>query len=256
MNHSKVYLPTDNLPSFWWNLSETDKYQYNCLRLALAVSTDKNQRNQRITSFKKCIDAVRAFAVRGDINDKLRSYVCGIIWLPEGIAVNTHYLKALISKCKSSINGSLQKMGYTTTINRVEAASIMANTFPNLKDNTSELRKWSIRKMPSPNDSTPQKEEKQQITESQIKFATVEENYPIVPSTSDPELFQLHSPEQNFQAQVTVGTPIQQKPIVPISVAPMEDDHFYVQFEERYHYDDWDLDDYHEPVNSLYFYPN
>ena len=238
---NKKYLTTENLPSFWWSLTETDKYQYNCLRLALAVSTEKNQRNQRIHSFRKCIEAVKAFAVRGDCNDKLRSYVCGIIWLPEGIAVNTHYLKPLISKCKSSINGSLQKMGYTLIANRVEAASIMASNFPNLKDYTSELRKWSIRKMPVKIDSEP----KQQAE-------PVEENYPIVSSSSDPELFARNSLDQ-IQTEMTVYN--QPKPIEPITVSSMP--YELTEFEEpqRPHYDDWDLnDDSQEAFDSLFYY--
>ena len=263
MSKSKVSYATEYLQAYWWSLSDTDKYQYSCLRLALAVSTDKNQRNQRITSFKKCIDAVNSFAVRGDGNDLLRSYVCGIIWLPEGIAVNTHYLKALISKCKSSINGSLQKMGYTITINRVEAASIMASTFPGLKENTSEIRKWSIRKMPSQVQPAPQeaKEEAKSAEQEQdmpSQPTKMEDVYPIVASVSDPELFHQNGnePSQNSMFSISYDNSMnnQQKTVEPLSITSNEDQNTTVQFEEKFHYDDYDLCDYHDNSNYMSFY--
>lgn len=157
MNKKNVYF--EKPPCLWWLLSEADKYQYHCLKMALALTSEKNQRNQRLNSFNKCIEAVKSFAIRGDNKDNIRSYICGIVWLKDGIAINTHYLKALISKCKSSINGSLQKMGLTINVSRTEAIAQMTAAFPNLKENTSELRKWSIRKMPNSSSNTQVKEQ-------------------------------------------------------------------------------------------------
>ena len=134
---------------YFWMLSDYDKYQYNCLKYALASSASKNQRNMRITNFNEAIDAIRCFAIRGDKDDKLRSLVSGICWLKDGIAINTHQLKALIGKCKSSINGSLQKMGFAQNISRSEAIAALTNYFPFLKDNAAELRKWSVRQNPN-----------------------------------------------------------------------------------------------------------
>lgn len=167
MNKKNVY--SEKVSSLWWLLSDADKYQYHCLKMALALTTEKNQRNQRLNSFNKCIEAVKSYAIRGDSCDNIRSYICGIVWLKDGIAINTHYLKALISKCKSSINGSLQKMGFTINVNRANAAALIAATFPSLKDNKSELRKWSIRKMPG----TPSSNNGDEVSEVQ-KQITVE----------------------------------------------------------------------------------
>ena len=270
MAKSKVSYATESLPAYWWSLTDADKYQYSCLRLALAVSSDKNQRNQRITSFKKCIDAVQSFAVRGDCNDLLRSYVCGIIWLPEGIAVNTHYLKALISKCKSSINGSLQKMGYTITINRVEAASIMANTFPGLKENTSELRKWSIRKMPSATEETT-KENTEEIPKEAIdeenesslpsQPTKMEDVFPIVPTASDPELFHPSStqPSQNsfFSVSYSNNYANPQKTVTEQFFINSnnfgETQNPPIQFEDKCQYDDLDFYDYQDNSFSNFY---
>jgi hypothetical protein len=72
--------------------------------------------------------------------------LCGVCWLADGIAVNTHQLKRLVTKCKSSIYGSLQKIGYTVSLGRAESAQAMTAFFPMLKDNTAELRKWTVRR--------------------------------------------------------------------------------------------------------------
>lgn len=133
-------------PQFWWTLGEEDKYKYACLRAAIASNTFKSQRNKRVSTFTETLNAIKHFAVRGDKDDNKRCLVCGICWLPEGIAINTHQLRFLISKCKSSINGSLQKTGFSLNLGRTEAANAMTNAFPILKDNTTELRKWTVRR--------------------------------------------------------------------------------------------------------------
>ncbi|EAY11882.1 hypothetical protein TVAG_362620 [Trichomonas vaginalis G3] len=139
-------------PLYWGMLNPIDMQRYNYLRLALSSSETKNQRNRRIATFTEAMEAVRGFAIRGDSNDKLRCLVCGIAWLPEGIAINTHQLKLLISRCKSSINGSLQKLGFTENLGRTAAANAMIAQYSFLKENSTELRKWSVRRKPS---STP-----------------------------------------------------------------------------------------------------
>ena len=141
-------------PQFWWMINNADKYQYTCLKLAIASNCTKNQRNKRIETFSEVMEAIKTFAIRGDQEDKIRCLVCGIAWLPEGIAINTHQLKKLVSKCKSSINGSLQKMGFIVNLGRTEAANAVTNNFTFLKDNNTELRKWSVRKYPSGTNST------------------------------------------------------------------------------------------------------
>ena len=153
-------------PHFWWALSENEMYQYKCLQLALTELISKNQRNKRINSFIREMDAIKAFAIRGDINDNLRSYVCGIIWLEDGIAVNIHYLRKLMGKCKSSINGSFQKLGFTVGSSRTEAANVISQIFPSLKEETSELRMWSIRKIGDKKDIIENKGQKSVINDT------------------------------------------------------------------------------------------
>ena len=134
------------LPNFWNLLSELDRYQYNMLRASFsAAQCNKNQRNKRVENFTETLEAIKRYCCRGDANDWRRSLVCGVCWLPEGIAINTRQLKILIFKCKSSINGSLHKMGLSVNLGRTEAANAIVMSIPYLKDNLNELRQWTVR---------------------------------------------------------------------------------------------------------------
>ena len=136
------------LPNYWNILSDIDRYQYCVLRAQMQAQTSKNQRNKRVENFTETLEAVKRFCCRGDGEDWRRFLVCGVCWLPEGIAINTRQLRILIYKCKSSINGSLHKMGFNVNLGRTEAANALIMAIPMLKDNTLELRQWTVRQAP------------------------------------------------------------------------------------------------------------
>jgi hypothetical protein len=103
------------------------------------------QRNRRVSAFTETLEMIKSFAVRGDLNDLLRCLACGIIWLPNAVAINTHQLGFLMSRCKSSINGSFQLLGYKERLSRKTASDLVASTLSFLKEDRSELRKWTVR---------------------------------------------------------------------------------------------------------------
>jgi hypothetical protein len=137
-------------PGFPWQLSDADKFAYACLRSAISTNTLKSPRNRRVLTFTETLEAIKSYVLRSDRDSGLRALLCGLCWLPEGIAINTHQLRLLIPKCKSSINGSLQKLGYSMILGRSDSAEAMRNFFPLLRDNQAELRKWSLRKRAAP----------------------------------------------------------------------------------------------------------
>jgi hypothetical protein len=71
--------------------------------------------------------------------------VCGVCWLLNGIVINNRQLEILIDKCKSSINGSLQKMGCSMLQSRNESSGSLSEAIPLLKNNFNELREWTVR---------------------------------------------------------------------------------------------------------------
>lgn len=135
----------NNIPQYWELLSESDKIMYQQLKQEFTASSAKRVRNTRLETFDGILETIRGFTERGDENDWKRYLVCGVCWMENAIAINTRQLRLLVSKCKSSINGSLQKMGYTTNMSHSESWKILFPHIPMLKDHFAELRQWTIR---------------------------------------------------------------------------------------------------------------
>ena len=89
---------------------------------------------------------IKKFVVQGDSDDWKRAYVCGICWVGDTIAINTQHLRILTAKCKSSINNLFQMMGYGTVPPGSEPAVAICEYFSELKDQFSEMRRWTVRK--------------------------------------------------------------------------------------------------------------
>jgi hypothetical protein len=83
--------------------------------------------------------------VRGDPSDAARGLVCGILWLDSGIAINTHQLRLISSKCKSSINASFQTLGYGTIPSGADVSRELLQAFPFMQTQFALLRQWTIR---------------------------------------------------------------------------------------------------------------
>ena len=138
----------DSVPLYWDRLTDDDKHAYLFLKKTLASPTCKNRRNRSTETFQDIINGLKAFVVRNDQNDRNRMLVCGICWLPnQAIAINTRQLRLILSKCKSSINGSFQQLGYGTVPTGTDSAAVLIKIFPELENNYPELRQWTVRQL-------------------------------------------------------------------------------------------------------------
>lgn len=133
-------------PAFFDLLSESDRQGYIDLRNELVSSDTKFKRYKRITSLRDALYAIHKYCSRNSNDDWKRYLVCGVCWMGWDIAINTRQLRLLINKCKSSINGALAKMGYTTAPIKTEGSSSLLKAIPFLKGNFVELRMWTIRR--------------------------------------------------------------------------------------------------------------
>jgi hypothetical protein len=89
-----------------------------------------------------------------------RSIVCGVCRLAGGMAVNPGRLQRLVMKCKSSINGSLSRLGYEIMQADFKLSQDLVQQLPMLRDNPAELRQWSLRSLKT----TPSTEEWAEIS--------------------------------------------------------------------------------------------
>jgi hypothetical protein len=143
---SRVSRRTD-APQFLQLLGATDQFAYDELRTHLSSPACRNRRHQRLESFNEMLDAIKSFAIQGSDDDWKRCLVCGVIWLPGSIAINTRQLRLLIDKCKSSINGSLHRMGYSSVTSRGDTNRQLREWLPSLRGNFGELRQWTVRQL-------------------------------------------------------------------------------------------------------------
>lgn len=139
-------LDVNKTPEYWHLLTEKDKERYCALKLAFTPGELLSSRIASNQTFVQILTIIRQYAERGDSDDWKRFLVCGICWLDDGIAINTRQLTLLLSKCKSSINGSFQKIGYKANTTYTESGKTLFPKIPFLRQQTDDLRKWSIRR--------------------------------------------------------------------------------------------------------------
>ena len=138
---------SNNIPRFLDLLNSEDKEDYFLLKESLSNKGSRNRRGKRLEAFSDMLNKVKEYSLKGNENDWKRCMVCGVCWLDSGIAINTRQLRLLIDKCKSSINGSLHRMGYSPTSSGGDTSSSLIEKLPLLKGNFSELRQWTIRQL-------------------------------------------------------------------------------------------------------------
>jgi hypothetical protein len=147
--------PSDvlELPTFWEMLGPDDQTAYRTMRDRLTEFAAKTKRARTNDSFCEILQQLKQFVCRGDAGDSIRGLVCGIVWLDDGIAINTHQFRLVSSKCKSSINAAFQGLGYGTTPSAAAISAELVRLFPFMQNNFALLRQWTIRQRvdaPSP----------------------------------------------------------------------------------------------------------
>jgi hypothetical protein len=138
-------------PDFFQLLSDADKAGYIGLKTIVSSNGTRYNRNQRIVTFAKNMDDIRYYCEVTPDQSSLRCLACGVCWLgSDVIAVNTHQLRLLIGKSKSSINGVLAKMGYTTPIQKDADDATIMDRLPLLTTSHHQMRRWTIRRKAHP----------------------------------------------------------------------------------------------------------
>jgi hypothetical protein len=150
-------MESNKTPRFWHLLSPEDQDAYTSLQQVVSAPCQKNRRNRSLQTFHQILEAIKAYVTRNDPDDWKRALVCGISWVgpDRTIALNTRQFRILSGKCKSSINGSLQLVGYGIVTGGTDCSASIARLFPLLKDDFTELRQWTIRQMGKANFISP-----------------------------------------------------------------------------------------------------
>jgi hypothetical protein len=143
------FLSLPDCPNHLALLAEADRIEYLGLRDRFHDELAKSKKGERLESFTDRLKKIRRFIDRQDEHDWKRSLVCGVVFLPDGLALNIQQLRILLGRCKSSINGSLQQLGYTSEPQTQTTSQDFLMKIPAGYHNTADLKKWTIRRNPA-----------------------------------------------------------------------------------------------------------
>jgi hypothetical protein len=88
---------------------------------------------------------ILSFLDRSQDNMDVRAILAGICFAGPIMLVHTRHLKDLLGRCKSSINGSLQQLGYVPLRRKSKARICITALLPALKSEDELLRQWTAR---------------------------------------------------------------------------------------------------------------
>jgi hypothetical protein len=138
--------PDTGLPSGYWNsLSQEDKTEFLKLRNRLHQNQKTSVKDRRLVSFSNEMLAILGFLERSDSCHEQRSILVGVSFAGPFICVNTRQLKSFLGRCKSSINGSLQQLGYIAVRTKSKARACVLSVMPSLANERNLLRQWTVR---------------------------------------------------------------------------------------------------------------
>lgn len=132
-------------------LSKEDVDYYKNLKRTLSSHICRNCRNRRIESFNEILSTIHYYITRKKEDSWKRSLICGVCWYKNYIVVNIRQMSYLLDKCKSSINGSLQRLCFIVLPDKQQSLQIIIEAIPYLKNHPDLIQTWSVRQhiMPS-----------------------------------------------------------------------------------------------------------
>jgi hypothetical protein len=133
-------------PVYWYQLSSSDQLAYQDLQNEFYQDARKSRKGERLECFMNRIKCIKRFVQQHDDSDWKRSLVCGIFFFPESIVINIQQLRILMGKCKSSINGSLQQLGYVADPQGQGVERELWGRIPAPHRNLTDMKKWTVRR--------------------------------------------------------------------------------------------------------------
>lgn len=138
--------PDIPLPPGYWNaISQEDRAEFIRLRTNFHHGQKISSKDRRIVTFRKELLIVLHYLERTQENMESRCVLTGVCFVGPIICVNTRQLKSFLSRCKSSINGSFQQLGYVALRTKAKARNCVVAALPSLQNQQNILRQWTVR---------------------------------------------------------------------------------------------------------------
>lgn len=132
-------------PIFWDRLTADDKSEFIRLRNQLHSYQKPTGKDPRVVTFRKELLSVLQFTERDEAHREERCILTGIAFAGPLICVNTRLLKNFLGRCKSSINGGFQQMGYVAIRTKGKARTCIVTVMRPLTSDPALLRQWTVR---------------------------------------------------------------------------------------------------------------
>lgn len=134
------------LPSIYWNkLTQEDKTEFQKLRNHFHQSQKISSKDSRLVSFSNELHTVLKYIEHSEQGRECRTILTGVAFAGPFICVNTRQLKCFLGRCKSSINGSFQQLGYVAIKTKSKARACILAILPSLISDQNILRQWTVR---------------------------------------------------------------------------------------------------------------
>lgn len=139
----------DELPKHFYSLLSTaEKQEFDKLYKQIHQKLRKTQTVTSIISIKEDFRNIDNFITYGPAETKdARAICCGLFFTRNSILINTKQAKVLLGRSKSSVNTSLQHMGYNSGRNGVKRTIVIC--IPSLSKFPEIARQWTIRSLDS-----------------------------------------------------------------------------------------------------------
>ena len=126
-------------------MCEDDKQAFRQLHKNFAQKQSSVKEDRHVATFSQEIQSIINFIERRFDGKEARAINAGFSFNGTFICINTRQLKNFISRCKSSINSSLQQLGYTSLKNKAKSHECLVSCLPCLANDHETARQWTVR---------------------------------------------------------------------------------------------------------------
>ena len=191
----------DPIQQYWMRLTLEDQAEFIKLRNQFLATSKIAAKDRRVVAFRHELIITLHYVERSPLNIEERSILTGICFCGPLIAVNNRQFKFFSGRCKSSINGSFQQLGYSAVKTKSKAKACIKDLLPSLTNFPQIIRQWTIRYVtasaPACFVSCPKNLTIPEFTESDLYEDTKTVSVPIY---SDSSSSTPYSPEPNISS--------------------------------------------------------
>lgn len=136
----------EDLPSeLWCLLTPWEREEYLRLMNSFRHGPKITSKDRRLITFTNELNLLHDYLESSPNNLEQRCLMVGLCFVGPIVCVNTRQLKAFLNRCKSSINGSFQQLGYVAMKSKAIARECVLSALPMLNSHQFILKQWTAR---------------------------------------------------------------------------------------------------------------